>query len=113
MSTQRQTRSSAQNAAAKVADEVSMPMATSTNEPTPAPATCGRRSCKGKAQGAKAGAEPKIAAPGRMHKRALSPEATVTETVPKGPERLAIPKQKRSKVVLIFSEQYQILIILL
>ena len=112
MSTQRQTRSSARNAAAKVADEVSMPMAT-TNEPTPAPATRGRGSRKGKAQGAKAGAEPKIAAPGRMRKRALSPEATVTETVPKGPERLDIPKQKRSKVVLIFSEQYQILIILL
>jgi hypothetical protein len=72
-----------------------MPLAT-TNEPTPA--MHGRRSHRGKAQGAKAGAEPKIAAPGRMRKRALSPAAAVTETVPKGPEHLDIPKQKCSKV---------------
>jgi hypothetical protein len=113
MSTQHQTRYSARNAAAKVANEASMPTAT-TNEPTPAtttdeptpatttveltPATHGRGSRRGKARGAKAGAEPQIAVPGCMRKRALSPEAAVTEAVPKGPEHLLIPKQKRSKV---------------
>ncbi len=94
MSTQRQTRHSTRNAAAKAADEASV--ATTPTDPTPA--THGRGSGRGRARGAKAGAEPKIAPPGRLHKRALSPEAPTTEPVPKGPERLVIPKQKRSKV---------------